>query len=210
MEHLSEAACRAIAGRVFDAIRTRFSLSSACIANMAEQLDGLTLCLFSPGEMIWYPLFTAQAGDCIGQVQSPEPARLSHVSFQPPICGQILRPVVCLCCYEDPERIYPALVHELVHLFSSVWIWQAPQEICLHSGIAKYTYHCGSDGTALYCTSAQEVLPNERLTDYLAGQIMDTPYIPTGPVSQKLATLPAEQIARAYFEHRGENLPLFS
>lgn len=210
MEHISETTCRTIAGRVLDGIRTRFALSSACIAAMEEQLEGLTLCLFSPGEMIWYPLFTALTGNCIGQVQSPEPARLSHVSFQPPICGQVLRPVVCLCRYEDPERIYPALVHELIHLFSSVWTWPSPQEACLYSGVAKYTYHCSSDGTALYCTSAQEVRLNERLTDYLAAQIMGIPYIPPDPVSQRLAALPVEQIACAYFEHRGEAIPLYS
>lgn len=210
MEHISEARCRTIAVEVLDGIRTHFSLPSACITAMEEHLGGLKLCLFSPGEVIWYPLFSAQTGVCIGQVQAPEPARLSHVSFQPPIEGQLLRPVVCLCRYEESERIYPALVHELIHLFSSVWVWQSPQEICLHSGIAQYTYHCSGDSTALYCTSAQEVLLNERLTDYLAGQIMGIPYVPTDPVSHRLATLPVDQIARAYFEHRVEDLPLFS
>ena len=210
MEHISEARCRTIAEGVLDGIRTRLSLPPACITTMEEHLEGLTVCLFSPGETIWYPLFTVQAGACIGQVQAPEPARLIHVSFQPHIEGQLFRPVVCLCRYENPERIYPALVHELIHLFSSVWVWQSPQEICLHSGIARYTYHCSSDGTALYCKSAQEVLLNERLTDYLAGQIMGIPYVPTDPVSQRLVALPPEQIARAYFEHRGEDLPLFS
>lgn len=210
MEHISEAACRTIAAKVFDDLRTRFSLSPACIRTMERHLEGWKLCLFSPGERIWYPLFSAQTGDCIGQVQSPEPAHSSHVSFQPPICGQILQPVVCLCRYEERKRIYPSLIHELIHLFSSAWVWRSPQEVCLHSGIARYSYHCSSDGTALYCTSAQEVLLNERLTDYLAGQVMDTPYIPTDSVSQRLAALPSDRIAHAYFEHRGDYLPLFS
>lgn len=210
MEHISEAACRAVAGRVLDGLRTRFSLPSACISAMEKHLAELKLCLFSPGERIWYPLFSTETGACIGQVQSPEPASLSHISFQPPICGQLLRPVVCICRYDDPERIYPALVHELIHLFSSFWEWQSPREICLYSGIARYTYHCSSDGTALYCTSAQEVRLNERLTDYLTAQLLDIPYTSNDPLSRRLEALPAQQIAHAYFQHRGEDLPLFT
>lgn len=195
-----------MAGDVLDRLRARFSLSPRCVDAMERRLEGLQLCFFTPGEKLWYPLCTASAGDCIGQLQSPEPIHLSHVSFQPPIGGHVLRPVVCLCRYGEPERIRPALVHELLHLLSSHWQWQPPQDVCLYSGVARYVYRCSDDGTALYCTGVEEVHLNERITDYLTGQILDEPRTAAAPLPRHLSALPAEQIARAYFEHRGEEL----
>lgn len=208
VEYLSEASCLTLAGEILDRIRIRFALSPACIDAMAHRMEGLQLCFFSPGENLWYPLCEASTGDCIGQVQSPEPAHLSHVSFQPPIAGRILRPVVCLCRYEEQERIRPALVHELIHLFSSVWQWQSPDKICLRSGIACYNYHCTSDGTAIRCTGMRDMLLNERLTDYLTCRVLDIPDTQNDRLAQQLAALSPQQIARAYFENHGEYLPL--